>query len=536
MRMRRSWVLSVLPIIALVIAAHDVRAQSYPYTGPGVAPAGMAGPEGAYLGQSGPASPAPGIGQPPAGAYGMMPPGMGGMPPQGFGPGMPMGPGMAPGMPPGMPPGYGPGPYGYQPAAYYDPTQGAAPQPLAPMPATPMQGMPMEGMPMQGMPMQGMPMQGMPMNGMPMQGMPMQGMPMNGMPMDGYYGEGEGYCGNCGGQGCKACMLRDDFDLHLLHWLLPYGAGGCCAQRWYDINVDAVYLQRDNTADSYFFESDGIDGPRLLGTDDLSLDESAGVRVSAAMQLGAGNVLEATYLGSFNWSDQTSVVSPTNNLFSVMSNFGQDPFGGFDDTDEAAYAALEYSSNFDSVELNYRQRWVAPNCKIQGSWLAGARYFYLTEEFRYATVSFARNGAMDYDIGVSNSLTGAQLGGDLWVCIMPGLSIGGELKGGIYGNRATQRTHIDAVSFGTPVDEKVTGASAAFLGDAKVTVLWRLSQNWTLRGGYMFVYVDQVALAAENFNPAPPFVNDPLRPRIPRIADNSDVFYHGAHFGLEYMW
>lgn len=67
-------------------------------------------------------------------------------------------------------------------------------------------------------------------------------------------------------------------------------------------------------------------------------------------------------------------------------------------------------------------------------------------------------------------------------------------------------------------------------------MLWRLSQNWTLRGGYMFVYVDQVALAAENFNPAPPFVNDPLRPRIPRIADNSDVFYHGAHFGLEYMW
>ena len=318
-----------------------------------------------------------------------------------------MGPGMAPGM-------------GFQPAAYYDPTQGGAPQPLAPAPAAPMQGMPMQGMPMDGMPMQGMPMQG--------------------MPMDGYYGEGQGFCGQCGGHGCQSCMLRDDFDLHLLRWLLPYGAGGCCAQRWYDINADVVFLGRDDVASSLDYASDGIDGPRVLGINDLGFDDVPGLRVSAAMQLGAGNSFESTYLGSFNWSDSASVTSGTDNLFSIISDFGQSPFGGFDDTDEAAYAALEYSSSFDSVELNYRQRWVAPNCKLQGSWLAGARYFYLTEEFRYATVSIARGGAMDYDIGVSNSLTGAQLGGDLWACIMPGLSIGGDVKGGIFGNRATPRT------------------------------------------------------------------------------------------------
>jgi hypothetical protein len=331
-------------------------------------------------------------------------------------------------------------------------------------------------------------------------------------------------------------MLRDDFDLHFLRWLLPYGAGGCCAQRWYDINADAVFLRRDNVADQFFFASDGIDGPRLLGINELGFDEQAGVRVSAAMQLGAGNLIESTYLGSFNWSDTASVESATDNLFSVFSDFGQDPFGGFDDTDEAAYAAIEYSTGFDSVELNYRQRWVAPNCKLQGSWLAGARYFYLTEEFRYSTVSFARGGAADYDIGVSNSLTGGQLGGDLWICIMPGLNIGGEVKAGIYGNRATQRTQIDAVSFGIPVFERVTDTAASFLGDAKLTVLWRLSQNWTIRGGYMFLYASEVALAAENFNAAPPFVNDPLRPRIPSLQNNSDVFYHGAHFGAEYMW
>ena len=34
MRIQRSWVLCVLTIIALVIAVHEARAQSYPYQGP----------------------------------------------------------------------------------------------------------------------------------------------------------------------------------------------------------------------------------------------------------------------------------------------------------------------------------------------------------------------------------------------------------------------------------------------------------------------------------------------------------------------
>ncbi len=82
-------------------------------------------------------------------------------------------------------------------------------------------------------------------------------------------------------------------------------------------------------------------------------------------------------------------------------------------------------------------------------------------------------GWMNYLVSTSNSLTGAQVGGDLWVCIMPGLSIGGEAKAGLYGNRSTQRTTIDAYSIGDPVQEKVTENGAAFLGDANVTLLWR---------------------------------------------------------------
>ena len=67
---------------------------------------------------------------------------------------------------------------------------------------------------------------------------PMDGPVMNGDEI------GQPLCGACGGYGCEQCMGGcDDFDLRLLKWLLPYGAGGCGAQRWYDASVEWVALQ-----------------------------------------------------------------------------------------------------------------------------------------------------------------------------------------------------------------------------------------------------------------------------------------------------
>ena len=65
---------------------------------------------------------------------------------------------------------------------------------------------------------------------------------------------------------------------------------------------------------------------------------------------------------------------------------------------------------------------------------------------------------------------------------------------------------------------------------------YRLNYQWTLRGGYTFLFVDGVALASENFNPSPPLLNNPFAPRVPRTNDNGSVFYHGWNVGLEFMW
>ena len=70
--------------------------------------------------------------------------------------------------------------------------------------------------------------------------------------------------------------------------------------------------------------------------------------------------------------------------------------------------------------------------------------------------------------------------------------------------------------------------AVAFLGDFNVTLLWRISQNWTSKTGYMFLWADQVALASDNFNAGPPFV---AGQRTTFIDNGSDVFYHGFTAG-----
>jgi len=368
------------------------------------------------------------------------------------------------------------------------------------------------------------------------------------------YGGGGGGCPYCGGMGCDACgggmhsggLLGDVFGL-----VAPYPDGGCAAVRWYDVAVDYIALRREDAGRRVDFASFGVNGPIVLDTTDLDFDSESSFRFSAMFQWGAGSNIEFTYFGLFFWDSAASVSDPTNFLFSPFSDFGQNP-GGFTETDFGSFASIDYESSFDSFEINFRQRWMAPNCRYQGSCLFGVRYFKLDEDFNY----FA-NGALipgdpaavpptedlipelNNNINVHNNMVGAQIGGDLWMCILPGLRIGAEGKAAILGNRVAVENTIstnvpDPIGDPQlPVIEDLVTNDVSFLGEANIMGTYRLNQQWTLRGGYQFLYVDGVALAAENFNSQPPFVNGV---RVATINDNGGVFYHGWFAGTEFMW
>ncbi|GIW92530.1 MAG: hypothetical protein KatS3mg110_0571 [Pirellulaceae bacterium] len=348
---------------------------------------------------------------------------------------------------------------------------------------------------------------------------------------------------------------RAERGFDLLKRLGPYPGGGWCSPRWFDVAADFMYLTREEVSRRVNFTSDGPAGLGepfiVLSTDNLDFDHEPGFRFQAAVQFGASSNIEFTYFGLFNFAKSAAVVSDTDDLYSVFSDFGTNPppqagppivRGGFTDTDSAEFHSIEYSSNFDTLELGFRRRWMAPNCRIQGSWLAGVRYFRLEEQFIHRTrvnypdpndPSTNITGFMDYFVGTANSMTGFQVGGDLWATLFPGIQVGSELKAGIYGNRADQRTTIDAQTLTLPVEESARHDAVAFLAEANLTGTWRLGQHLTARGGYTLLYVDGVALAPENFNPEPPFV---AGARTVFINDNGDVFYHGFTAGLEWMW
>jgi hypothetical protein len=219
-----------------------------------------------------------------------------------------------------------------------------------------------------------------------------------------------------------------------------------------------------------------------------------------------------------------------------LSNFGQQPFGGFLEDANAAYMRQELSSTFDNFEINYRRHWQGPDCRLQGSYLFGVRYFKFDEDFDFISVSTINSSQLRYHIDTDNSLVGPQTGGDLWLCVIPGLRLGAEGKVGVYGNHSSQGTRITATSLGVPFTESAKSNDVAFVSDASLYLTYRLSYQLNLKLGYNFLYADGLALGGENFNATPPNVFLAGSNRQPTLNDNGSVFYSGASIGMEYNW
>jgi hypothetical protein len=349
----------------------------------------------------------------------------------------------------------------------------------------------------------------------------------------GIFGQGGLDCGDgsCygGGDGCGVGGM-DGHCFGGYHGLCgqehgPYGSGGCCLPRWFDVHAEWLFWKRD-LDESLSFSSNGILGPDALNADQLDFSEESGVRVTGAYLLGVATGLEFSYFGGLNWASGASATSPGEALFSVFSDFGSNPLNGFPETDFAFLHEIGLSSELDNGEINLRHRWVSASCVLHQSVLVGARYFRLREDLIYNTRTTL--GAMDYKVKTDNDLIGAQLGGDTYVCITPRLKVGAEVEAGVFGTSNSQRTTMVS-TIGPNLQEYNRENDVAFLGEAGLSALFRATSQLTLRVGYQVLYVDGVALAVDNFNTASPF-----SARDSFLDNGGDVFYHGATLGFEW--
>ena len=375
----------------------------------------------------------------------------------------------------------------------------------------------------------------------------------------------------CGGVGCLACSGGDCGSLFsgrlagLLGPLAPYSEGGRSSQRWFDLYAGTIGLRRTSDVGGFsnativnnlpltFGTGDVISqqgGNPVLRASDLDLDKMRyGLELIAALQTGPGSNLEARYFGLVKAKDSRAIQSLNPDLQSVFSDFGTNPAGGFDDTDNSFIHGISYESELHNGEVNYRRRWVSPFAAIQGSWLGGLRYFDLDERFGFAAVgSFNNTFTADQlrfaniDTFTRNQLTGFQLGGDMWVSLIPGVMAGVEGKAGIFGNHAESETVVVANS--VPLGrEHIQDGKTAYLAEAVASVVYRLTYSWSFKASYNVLYIDNLALAPENFNSRD--MTSLLGAgatgsfglgRSPFINVDSEALYQGFSVGGEFLY
>ena len=154
----------------------------------------------------------------------------------------------------------------------------------------------------------------------------------------------------------------------------------------------------------------------------------------------------------------------------------------------------------------------------------------------------ANNGPrfFNYNLQTSNSLVGWQFGGDLWYNFLPGIKFGVELKTGIFNNRAQQGTVITANSLpgaGIPsINEHVLENRTAYITQLSPQAVYRLTYSLAIRSSMQIIWIDNVALASNNFNSAPPSLFVPGSTRIPGIDASTNIVYTGLTLGAEYTW
>ena len=210
---------------------------------------------------------------------------------------------------------------------------------------------------------------------------------------------------------------------------------------------------------------------------------------------------------------------------------------------------IAYQSNFNSLEVNFVRR-------IDSRWrpFFGVRYIELDEDFvDFTTVAKPIPAPADppaapaafVDVGTSflleNRLIGLQGGAfrdvwrlNRWVTLEPFGNAGVYLNDFKRVNlQRTVTTVITGDDLATPENEftqtttEVQTRTAqefselAFVGEAGVTAVFRLSPCVALRGGYQALAINGVGQGIDAF----------LAPGL----DPTTILYHGGHFGVEYV-
>lgn len=334
-----------------------------------------------------------------------------------------------------------------------------------------------------------------------------------------YHG-GEHYGPEHHGYGCDDCD-----SCHGFCFFNPFLLLGC----GWRVRGEGVLLHRAVGGNKIYSVNDATSGIGLAN-DNLDFGYEWSFRVAAEKRVHDDNSIEASYFGLFYWDDTAVAISPAESLQSLYTNNGA-PLVGFSD---AILQSLHYKTELHSAEVNY---WKPVKChwlgSIQLSTCWGVRWLKIDEQLDFLSGSATGYGVSETQ--TRNDLVGSHFG---WLVSVP-LNCNWQLRwggrAGIFGNIGRQHTEVYTVDATTGtstllVDESVRRGDAAFIGSMDAQLAYRINCGWSVYVGTELLWVDGVALAAEQFQPE-------VGPgRIERINDNGLAYYQGFNFGVEATW
>lgn len=328
-----------------------------------------------------------------------------------------------------------------------------------------------------------------------------------------------------------------------------FASPGVCFQ-WilYENPFDTTYF----TAQAVAFRRDWqtsrniatLDNPTdvVLRTRDLNFVNQPGLSLLAGRRLTDYFAIEAGFVGLLNWDETRAVQNFTpnsqgtlGNLFSPFSNFGDPPILGLDYND---FVSIRTTSDFNTFDINVRQRFDTLPSLMQASGLYGFRYINIHEQFQYRSESTAPLGVGSnnaVDVETHNNLYGIQAGGTVELRIEPRGWLNLEAKGMMCYNDASEATDY---TIGPTVGPGVTTSSSAsrsrvvFGMDVAATLVWKFTPHIIGRLGYQGIFLDGLALASENFVRNAPFIPSGLTD----VYRNGHLAYHGPFAGLSATW
>ncbi len=299
----------------------------------------------------------------------------------------------------------------------------------------------------------------------------------------------------------------------------PGDCDWCFRPQW-SVRAGAILLQR-STPNPLVLVNDqfAAGGNTIVDAADFRFSVEGGPEVSV---LRRGRLLdwEVRYFGITEWGRSLGPIYSSNG---AVMRFAA-PLGnvGF-----PAQVSASYESELQNFEINVGR---SPSERFR--WLAGFRYVELDERGmalvmdigpglnRAVTTVDALNRLYGFQIGAEGVLLGG--GGNR-------LRLEGTAKAGVYHNSIHSGATLDQ-SLGVDYAAAASDNHAAFVGELGFTAVYQLSPHWSLRAGYQMLWLEGVAVAAEQV------------PAIDLLAGQAAVdttgspFYHGANVGLEFVW